>query len=96
MEKPVVASYCTTFLKPEMRHIYRQVVGLKRYDTFVMTRVNTTNTAALITRALKLTDDQAVTTMYLEVLSRYPTSAELATGVQNLKSAANATARTPS
>jgi colanic acid/amylovoran biosynthesis glycosyltransferase len=38
MEKPVVASYCTTFLKPEMRHIYRQVVGLQRYDTFVMTR----------------------------------------------------------
>jgi colanic acid/amylovoran biosynthesis glycosyltransferase len=38
MEKPVVASYCTTFLKPEMRHIYRQVVGLQRYETFVMTR----------------------------------------------------------
>jgi colanic acid/amylovoran biosynthesis glycosyltransferase len=36
--KPIVASYCTTFLKPEMRHIYRQVTGLKRYDTFVMTR----------------------------------------------------------
>ncbi len=36
--KPVVASYCTTFLKPEMRHIYRQVSGLRRYDTFVMTR----------------------------------------------------------
>jgi colanic acid/amylovoran biosynthesis glycosyltransferase len=36
--KPVVASYCTTFLKPEMRHIYRQVTGLKRYGTFVLTR----------------------------------------------------------
>jgi colanic acid/amylovoran biosynthesis glycosyltransferase len=36
--KPVVASYCTTFLKPEMRHIYRQVGGLRRYATFVMTR----------------------------------------------------------
>src|SRR3954468_18012732 len=35
---PTVASYCTTFLKPEMRHIYRQVTGLRRYDTFVMTR----------------------------------------------------------
>ncbi len=35
---PVVASYCTTFLKPEMRHIYRQVTGLQRYQTFVMTR----------------------------------------------------------
>jgi colanic acid/amylovoran biosynthesis glycosyltransferase len=36
--RPTVASYCTTFLKPEMRHIYRQVTGLKRYRTFVMTR----------------------------------------------------------
>jgi len=36
--QPIVASYCTTFLKPEMRHIYRQVTGLKRYQTFVMTR----------------------------------------------------------
>jgi colanic acid/amylovoran biosynthesis glycosyltransferase len=36
--KPIVASYCTTFLKPEMRHIYRQVTGLRSYDTFVMTR----------------------------------------------------------
>src|SRR6187402_3113880 len=35
---PVVASYCTTFLKSEMRHIYRQVSGLKRYETFVLTR----------------------------------------------------------
>src|SRR5688572_8559615 len=37
-EKPTVASYCTTFLKPEMRHIYRQVTGLQRYQTFVLTR----------------------------------------------------------
>jgi colanic acid/amylovoran biosynthesis glycosyltransferase len=36
--KPIVASYCTTFLKPEMRHIYRQVTGLRRFDTFVLTR----------------------------------------------------------
>ena len=33
-----VASYCTTFLKPEMRHIYRQVTGLKRHQTFIVTR----------------------------------------------------------
>ncbi|MFL6537437.1 MAG: glycosyltransferase [Chthoniobacterales bacterium] len=38
MGKPVVASYCTTFLKPEMLHIYRQVCALQRYDTFVMTK----------------------------------------------------------
>ena len=33
---PTVASYCTTFLKPEMRHIYRQVTGLERYETVVV------------------------------------------------------------
>jgi len=38
MIRPIVASYCTTFLKPEMLHIYRQVSGLKRYGTFVITR----------------------------------------------------------
>jgi colanic acid/amylovoran biosynthesis glycosyltransferase len=36
--QPVVASYCTTFLKPEMLHIYRQVTGLRRHKTFVLTR----------------------------------------------------------
>jgi colanic acid/amylovoran biosynthesis glycosyltransferase len=35
-QRRVVASYCTTFLKPEMLHIYRQVTGLKRHDTFVV------------------------------------------------------------
>ena len=34
----VVASYCTTFLKPEMLHIYRQVRSLQSYRTFVMTK----------------------------------------------------------
>ncbi len=36
MRVPVVASYCTTFLKAEMLHIYRQVTGLKRYQTFIV------------------------------------------------------------
>lgn len=36
--KPVVASYCTTFLKPEMLHIYRQITGLKRVESFVITK----------------------------------------------------------
>jgi len=36
MNPPVVASYCTTFLKPEMLHIYRQISGLKRVETFVV------------------------------------------------------------
>lgn len=35
---PVVASYCTTFLKREMLHIYRQVTGLREFKTFVMTK----------------------------------------------------------
>jgi colanic acid/amylovoran biosynthesis glycosyltransferase len=38
VSQPVVASYCTTFLKPEMLHIYRQVTGLQRWKTFVVTR----------------------------------------------------------
>lgn len=38
MDKPTVASFCTTFLKPEMLHIYRQIVGLKRYHTFVIAK----------------------------------------------------------
>ncbi len=33
-----VASYCTTFLKPEMLHIYRQITGLRDVDTFVLTK----------------------------------------------------------
>jgi colanic acid/amylovoran biosynthesis glycosyltransferase len=35
---PTVASYCTTFLKPEMLHIYRQVTGLRRYETFIVAK----------------------------------------------------------
>ncbi|MFZ4681182.1 MAG: glycosyltransferase [Terrimicrobiaceae bacterium] len=38
MSQPVVASYCTTFLKREMLHIYRQVSGLRDFRTFVMTK----------------------------------------------------------
>ncbi|MBA3960556.1 MAG: glycosyltransferase [Chthoniobacterales bacterium] len=38
MSKLVVASYCTTFLKSEMFHIYRQVTALREVQTFVMTK----------------------------------------------------------
>ncbi len=38
MPQPIVASYCTTFLKPEMLHIYRQVTALRRYATVVITK----------------------------------------------------------
>jgi glycosyltransferase involved in cell wall biosynthesis len=37
MGKHVVASYCSSFLKAEMLHIYRQVCALRGVDTFVMT-----------------------------------------------------------
>ena len=33
---PVVASYCATFLKPEMLHIYRQITSLKRCRPIVI------------------------------------------------------------
>lgn len=38
MEKPLVASYCHSFLKREMLHIYRQVTGLERYRTCILTK----------------------------------------------------------
>lgn len=38
MAPRTIASYCTTFLKPEMLHIYRQVANLRRTKTFVMTK----------------------------------------------------------
>jgi glycosyltransferase involved in cell wall biosynthesis len=38
MAKHVVASYCTSFLKMEMLHIYRQVCALRGVDTFIMTK----------------------------------------------------------
>lgn len=38
LPKPLVASFCTFFLKPEMLHIYRQLTGLKTFETFVITK----------------------------------------------------------
>jgi colanic acid/amylovoran biosynthesis glycosyltransferase len=35
-ERPVVASYCATFLKPEMLHIYRQITALERVQPIVI------------------------------------------------------------
>jgi colanic acid/amylovoran biosynthesis glycosyltransferase len=34
--RPVIASFCATFLKPEMLHIYRQITGLKRVRPVVI------------------------------------------------------------
>ncbi|HEX3443418.1 MAG TPA: glycosyltransferase [Chthoniobacterales bacterium] len=36
--KPVIASYCTYFLKAEMQHIYRQITGLADFETFIITK----------------------------------------------------------
>ena len=36
--KPVIASFCTYFLKAEMLHIYRQITSLQRVDTFVIAK----------------------------------------------------------
>jgi len=43
-DRPVVASYCVTFLKPEMLHIYRQISSLRKVRPIVITqkRENTT------------------------------------------------------
>jgi len=35
-EKPTVANYCATFLKPEMLHIYRQITRLERVHPVVI------------------------------------------------------------
>lgn len=37
-DRPVVASYCATFLKPEMLHIYRQISGLRKVRSIVITQ----------------------------------------------------------
>jgi hypothetical protein len=62
-------------------------------DSQVVNRVNSTASTSALVQALRLPDDQAVTSLYLNVLSRNPTSTELATAVANLKGAANAAAR---
>ena len=35
-QKPAVAFYCATFLKPEMLHIYRQITGLRRVQPVII------------------------------------------------------------
>ncbi|NNE94065.1 MAG: hypothetical protein HKN23_20650, partial [Verrucomicrobiales bacterium] len=37
-EKPVVACFCSTFLAAEMRHVYRQITGLERFEPLVLTQ----------------------------------------------------------
>lgn len=37
-DKPVVASYCPTFLKSDMQHVYRQITGLQEFESVVLTQ----------------------------------------------------------
>ncbi len=36
--QPIVASFCSTFLAPEMSHVYRQIVGLSNYESIILTQ----------------------------------------------------------
>lgn len=38
MTNSTLISYCATFLKPEMLHVYRQVTGVDAFDNWVVTR----------------------------------------------------------
>jgi hypothetical protein len=52
-------------------------------DNFVMSRVKPT--VGILKTALPLADDQMVNTLFLTVLSRYPTATEMSTALTNLK-----------
>jgi len=55
-------------------------------DNFVMGRVKPNGPAtSLLVKALALPDDQMVNTLFLNVLSRYPTSVEMTAALANLK-----------
>ncbi len=38
MNRPVAAHFCATFLKPEMRHVYRQITGARDFHPVVFTQ----------------------------------------------------------
>ena len=63
-------------------------------DPFVMGRITSTAATSVLVQALKLSDPDAVTMLYLTVLSRYPTTDELTAAVANLKAASTTAART--
>ena len=69
-----------------------QALGLMN-NSFVMSRTQATGsgaTASLLAKYISLPDDQMVTNLFLSVLSRYPTSAEMATALANLKTGTRA------
>lgn len=65
-------------------------------DAFVMTRIRSSNTGgqqSLLNRFINMADNQFVNQLYLTVLSRYPTEAELNTALNTLRGTSG-TART--
>ena len=55
-------------------------------DTFVMTRIRGTgNTSLLLAKNLNLADDQLINTLFLNVLSRYPSAQEMTAAQAQLK-----------
>jgi hypothetical protein len=60
-------------------------------DNFVMSKVNSTATTTLIVKALALPNDQLVNTLFLNILSRYPTATEMSAALQNLQTQATRT-----
>jgi hypothetical protein len=62
-------------------------------DNFVISRVNSPAATNMLNQALLKPNDQAVNSLYLTVLARYPSASELGTAVANLQNASNATAR---
>jgi len=61
-----------------------QALALMNDNFVVSTRVMTTNANGLLVRLLPLPNDQLVNLLYLNVLSRMPTAAELAAALANL------------
>src|SRR5262249_43055994 len=62
-----------------------QALGLMN-DNFIMSRVKPNGPAnSLLVKALALPDDQLINTLFLTVLSRYPTSAEMSAAQAHLK-----------
>lgn len=66
-------------------------------DTFVMNRVNvntTTTPNSLLALALRVADTEAVTMLYLNVLSRYPTAEEQTVALTNIRGATTTAGKT--
>jgi hypothetical protein len=88
---PASADYLNAFLRGNRDDEPRKSEGsiaqalALMNDNFVMSRVNSNAATSLIRTVLTMPDDQLVNTLYLTVLSRYPTPSEASTALNNLK-----------